>query len=150
MPKPTAQQLARQKLANIDLSKFAPQPPKKKKAEPEPPKYTKPAVKISAEERKAHKKAYAHAYYLAHKDEKKKRDTEYRKKNPELYRSNSLQWYYENKERCNERNKEWRETHKEQKLQAHRKWIASHPGYYTKEAKLKRKEKRENGRTAEK
>lgn len=110
MAEPNAQQLARQKLANTDLSKFAPPPPKRKKAEPEKPKYTKPAVKISAEERKAHKKAYAHAYYLAHKDEKKKRDAEYRKKNPELYRSNSLQWYYENKDRCNARNKEWRET----------------------------------------
>lgn len=149
MTKPTAQQLARQKLANTDLSKFAPQP-KMKKAEPEPPKYTKPAVKTIADERKAHKKAYAHAYYLAHKDEKKKRDAEYRKKNPELYRSNSLQWYYENKDRCNARNKEWRESHKEQKLENHRKWMAKHPGYYTKEAKLKRKEKRENGRTAEK
>ena len=147
MPKPTAQQLARQRLAATDLSKFA--PPKRKKSEPEPP-YTKTAVRIIAEERKAYKKAYAHAYYLAHKDEKKKRDAEYRQKNPELYRSNSLQWYYENKDRCNARNKEWRETHKEQKLQAHRKWIANHPGYYTKEAKLKRKEKRDNGRTAEK
>ncbi len=60
MPKQTAQQLARQKLASTDLSKFAPQPPKRKKAEPEPPKYTKTAVKISAEERKENKKAYAH------------------------------------------------------------------------------------------
>ena len=149
MAEPTAQQRARQKLANTDLSKFAP-PSKRKKAEPEQPKYTTPAVKTSAEERKAYRKTYAHAYYLAHKDEKKKRDAEYRKKNPELYRSNSLQWYYDHKEHCNARNKEWRESHKEQKLQAHRKWIASHPGYYTKEAKLKRKEKLDNGRTAEK
>ena len=148
MPKPTAQQLARQRLANTDLAKFAP-PPKRKKAKPEPP-YTKPAVKTSAEERKAYKKAYAHAYYLAHKDEKKKRDAEYRQKNPEVYRSNSLQWYYENKDRCNARNKEWRESHKEQKLENHRKWIANHPGYYTKEARLKRKERRDNERTAEK
>ena len=80
MPKPTAQQLARQRLANTDLSKFAP-PPKRKKDDPEPTKYTKQAVKTSAEERKAHKKAYAHAYYLAHKDEKKKRDAEYRQMN---------------------------------------------------------------------
>ena len=43
-------------------------------------------MKISAEERKEYKKAYAHAYYIAHKDEKKKRDAEYRQKNPELYR----------------------------------------------------------------
>ena len=149
MAEPTAQQLARQKLANTDLSKFAP-PSKRKKAEPEQPKYTTPAVKTSAEERKAYRKTYAHAYYLAHKDEKKKRDAEYRQKNPEVYRSNSLQWYYENKDRCNARNKEWRETHKEQKLQAHRKWIACHPGYYTKEAKLKRKANRDNERTAEK
>lgn len=76
--------------------------------------------------------------------EKLPQDAEYRQKNPELYRSNSLQWYYDHKERCNARNKEWRESHKEQKLQAHRKWIANHPGYYTKEAKLKRKEKRDN------
>lgn len=149
MAEPTAQQLARQRLAAIDIAKFAP-PPKRNKAEPEQTKYTKPAVKISAEERKAYKKAYAHAYYLAHKDEKKKRDAEYRKKNPEAYRSNSLQWYYDHKEHCNARNKEWREAHKEQKLETHRKWIANHPGYYTKEAKLKRKEKRDNGRTAEK
>lgn len=146
MAEQTAQQLARQKLANTDLAKFAPAPPKSKKDDPEPTKYTKQAVKTSAEERKAHKKAYAHAYYIAHKDEKKKRDAEYRQKNPEVYRSNSLQWYYENKDRCNARNKEWRETHKEQKLESHRKWMAKHPGYYTKEAKLKRKEKRENGK----
>jgi hypothetical protein len=146
MPKPTAQQLARQRLAATDLSKFAPATPKRKKAEPEPPKYTKSAVRMSAEKSKEHKKAYAHAYYIAHKDEKKKRDAEYRQKNPEVYRSNSLQWYYEHKDHCNARNKEWRETHKEQKLQAHRKWIANHPGYYTKEAKLKRKEKRDNGK----
>ena len=150
MPKPTAQQLARQRLANTDLSKFAPPPHKRKKDNPEPTKYTKQAVKTSAEERKAHNKAYAHAYYLAHKDEKKKRDAEYRQKNPEVYRSNSLQWYYENKDRCNARNKEWRESHKEQKLENHRKWMEKHPGYYTKEAKLKRKEKRDNERTAEK
>ena len=150
MAEPTAQQLARQRLAATDLAKFAPPPPKRKKAEPEPPKYTKQAVKTSAEERKAHKKAYAHAYYIAHKDEKKKRDAEYRKNHPEAYRSNSLQWYYENKDRCNARNKEWREAHKEQKLETHRKWMAKHPGYYTKEAKLKRKEKRDNERTAEK
>ena len=150
MPKPTAQQLARQRLANTDLAKFAPPTPKRKKSEPEQPKYTKQSVKTSAEERKAHKKAYAHAYYLAHKDEKKKRDAEYRQKNPEVYRSNSLQWYYENKEHCNARNKEWRESHKARKLESHRKWIANHPGYYTKEARLKRKEKRDNERTAEK
>lgn len=144
MAEPTAQQLARQRLAATDLEKFAPPPPKRKKAEPEPPKYTKPAVKMSAEERKAKQKAYAHAYYLAHKDEKKKRDAEYRQKNPELYRSNSLQWYYDHKEHCNARNKEWREAHKEQKLETHRKWMAKHHGYYTKEAKLKRKEKRDN------
>lgn len=150
MTKPTAQQLARQRLAAIDLAKFAPPSPKRKKAEPEPPKYTTQAVKTGAEERKAHKKAYAHAYYLAHKAEKKKRDVEYRQKNPEVYRSNSLQWYYSHKDRCNARNKEWRESHKEQKLETHRKWIASHPGYYTKEQKQKRKEKRENERTAEK
>lgn len=150
MANPTAQQLARLRLAATNLTKFAPPPPKRKKDEPEPPKYTKPAVKMSAAERKAHKKAYAHAYYIAHKDEKKKRDAEYRQKNPELYRSNSLQWYYDHKEHCNARNKEWRESHKEQKLEAHRKWMAKHPGYYTKEAKLKRKEKRENGQTAEK
>ncbi len=150
MAEPTAQQLARQRLAATDLTKFAPPPPKRKKAEPEQPKYTTPAVKMSAEERKAKQKAYAHAYYLAHKDEKKKRDAEYRQKNPELYRSNSLQWYYDHKEHCNARNKEWREAHKEQKLENHRKWMAKHPGYYTKEARLKRKEKRDNGRTAEK
>lgn len=150
MAEPTAQQLARQRLAAIDIAKFAPAPPKRKKDDPEPTKYTKQAVKTSAEERKAHKKAYAHAYYLAHKDEKKKRDAEYRQKNPEVYRSNSLQWYYENKDRCNARNKEWRESHKARKLESHRKWIANHPGYYTKEAKLKRKEKRDNERTAEK
>ena len=149
MPKPTAQQLARQRLAATDLSKFAP-PPKRKKDDPEPTKYTKQAVKTSAEDRKAHKKAYAHAYYLAHKDEKKKRDAEYRQKNPELYRSSSLQWHYEHKDRCNARNKEWRESHKARKLESHRKWIANHPGYYTKEARLKRKEKRDNERTAEK
>ena len=149
MPKPTAQQLARQRLANTDIAKFAPPPPKRKKAEPEQKKFMKPAVKTSAEERKAYKKAYAHAYYLAHKDEKKKRDAEYRKKNPELYRSNSLQWYYDHKEHCLQKNREWRESNKERKLETHRKWMASHPGYYTNEAKLKRKEKRDNdtGRT---
>jgi len=91
----SAQQLARQRLAATDVAKFAPPPPKRKKAEPEPPKYTKQTVKMSAEERMAKQKAYAHAYYLAHKDEKKKRNAEYRQKNPELYRSNSLQWYYD-------------------------------------------------------
>ena len=149
MSKPTAQQLARQRLANTDLAKFAP-PSKRKMSLPEPPKYTTPAVKTGAEERKAYRKAYAHAYYLAHKDEKKKRDAEYRQKNPEVYRSNSLQWYYDHKDRCNARNKEWRESHKARKLESHRKWIANHPGYYTKEARLKRKEKRDNERTAEK
>ena len=149
MPKQTAQQLARQKLAATDLAKFAP-PSKRNTAEPEQPKYTTPAVKTSAEERKAYKKAYAHAYYLSHKDEKKTRDAEYRQKNPEVYRSNSLQWYYDHKEHCNARNKEWRESHKEQKLENHRKWMAKHPGYYTKESKLKRKENRDNERTAEK
>lgn len=144
MAEPTAQQLARQRLGATDLAKFAP-PPKRRKAEQEPPKYTTPAVKTSAEERKEYKKAYAHAYYLAHKDEKKKRDAEYRQKNPEVYRSNSLQWYYDHKDRCNARNKEWWESHKERKLETHRKWMAKHPGYYTKEQKQKRKEKRENG-----
>lgn len=149
MAEPNAQQLARQKLANTDIAKFAPQHPKRKKAEQEPPKYTTPAVKTSADERKAYRKEYAHAYYLAHKDEIKKLNAEYRKKNPELYRSNSLQWYYDHKDRCNARNKEWCESHKERKLETHRKWMAKHPGYYTKEAKLKRKEKRDNdtGRT---
>lgn len=150
MAEPTAQQLARQRLAATDLAKFAPPPSQRKKAESEPPKYTTQAVKTGAEERKAYKKAYAHAYYLAHKDEKKKRDAEYRQKNPELYRSNSLQWYYDHKEHCRQKNREWRESHKERKLETHRKWMASHPGYYTKEAKLKRKEKRDNERTAEK
>ena len=145
MAEPTAQQLARQRLAATDISKFAP-PPKRKKAEPEPTKYKKPDVNNSADERKARMKAYAHAYYLAHKEEQKKRNEEYRKKNPEAYRSNSLQWYYYHKERCNARNKEWRESHKEQKLETHRKWMENHPGYYTKEAKLKRKEKRDNGK----
>ena len=65
MIKPTAQQLARQKLAATDLSKFAPPPPKRKKAEPEQTKYTNPAVRMIADERKAYMKAYAHAYYLA-------------------------------------------------------------------------------------
>lgn len=149
MPKPTAQQLARQRLAATDLAKFTPPPPKRKKAEQEPPKYITPAVKAGAEERKALRKAYAHSYYLAHKDEKKKRDAEYRKKNPDLYRSNSLQWYYDHKEHCSKKNREWRESHKEQKQATHRKWMASHPGYYTKEAKLKRKENGYNdtGRT---
>lgn len=146
MAEPTAQQLARQKIANTDLAKFAPPPPKRKKDEPEPTKYTTQAVKTGAEERKAHKKAYAHAYYLAHKEEQKKRNEEYRKKNPEAYRSNSLRWYYSNKELCNARNKEWRESHKEQKLESHRKWMEKHPGYYTKEQRQKRKEKRDNGK----
>lgn len=141
MAEPTAQQLARQRLAATDISKFAPQP-KRKKAEPEPTKYTNPAVNTFEDERKAHMKAYAHAYYLAHKEEQKKRNEEYRNKNPEAYRSNSLQWYYDHKEHCNLRNKEWRESHKEQKLESHRKWMANHPGYYTKEARLKRKENR--------
>ena len=48
MAEPTAQQLARQRLAATDLAKFAPPPPKRKKAEPEQPKYTTPAVKMSA------------------------------------------------------------------------------------------------------
>ena len=145
MIKPTAQQLARQKLAATDLSKIAPPPPKRKKAEPEQTKYTKPAVRMIAEERKALMKAYAHAYYLAHKEEQKKRNEEYRKKNHEAYLSNSLQWYYDHKEHCNARNKEWRESHKKQKLESHRKWMAKHPGYYTKEQRQKRKEKR-NGK----
>lgn len=145
MAEPTAQQLARQKLGATDLAKFAPPPPKRKKAEPKQTKFTTPAVKTSAEERKAYKKAYAHAYYIAHKDEKKKRDAEYRQKKPEVYRSSSLQWYYDHKEHCSQKNREWRESHKEQKLESHRKWMASHPGYYTKEQKQKRKEKRENG-----
>ena len=144
MAEPTAQQLARQKLANTDLAKFA--PTKRKKDEPETTKYTTPAVKTIADERKAQMKAYAHAYYLAHKEEQKKRNEEYRKKNPEAYRSNSLQWYYANTEHCNARNKEWRESHKEQKLESHRKWMEKHPGYYTKEQRLKRKEKRDNGK----
>lgn len=145
MAEPTAQQLARQRLAATDIAKFAP-PPKRKKAEPEPTKYTTPAVKTIADERKAHMKAYAHAYYLAHKEEQKRRNEEYRKKNPEAYRSNSLQWYYDHKEHCNARNKEWRESHKEQKLETHRKWMENHPGYYTKEQRQKRKEKRDNGK----
>lgn len=145
MAEPTAQQLARQRLAATDIAKFAP-PPKRKKDEPEPPKYTTPAVKKIEDERNAHRKAYAHAYYLAHKEEQKKRNEEYRKKNPEAYRSNSLQWYYDHKEHCNARNKEWRESHKEQKLESHRKWMEKHTGYYTKEARLKRKEKRDNGK----
>ncbi len=144
MAEPTAQQLARQRLAKTDIAIFAP-PQKPKETEPEPPKYTTTAVKTSAAERKAHKKAYAHDYYLAHKDEKKKRDAEYRQNNPEVYRSNSLQWYYDHKEHCRQKNREWRESNKERKLETHRKWIASHPGYYTKEQKQKRKEKRENG-----
>ena len=146
MAEPTAQQLARQKIANTDFAKFAPPPIKRKKSEPEPTKYTTPAVKKIEDERNAHRKAYAHAYYLAHKEEQKKRNEEYRKKNPEAYRSNSLQWYYDHKEHCNARNKEWRESHKEQKMETHRKWMENHPGYYTKEARLKRKEKRDNGK----
>ena len=146
MSEPTAQQLARQRLAATDIAKFAPPPTKRKKSEPEPTKYTTPAVKTIADERNAHRKAYAHAYYLAHKEEQKKRNEEYRKKNPEAYRSNSLKWYYDHKEHCNARNKEWRESHKEQKLETHRKWMENHPGYYTKEARLKRKEKRDNGK----
>ena len=98
MSKTTAQQLARQRLAAIDLAMFAPPPTKRKKSEPEPTKYTTPAVRMIAEERKAYMKAYAHAYYLAHKEEQKKRNEEYRKKNPEAYRSNSLKWYYDHKE----------------------------------------------------
>lgn len=145
MAEPTAQQLARQKLAATDIAKFAP-PPKRKKAEPEQTKYTKPAVRMISEERKAHMKAYAHEYYLAHKEEQKKRNEEYRKKNHEAYLSNSLQWYYDHKDHCNARNKEWRESHKEQKLESHRKWMAKHPGYYTKEQRQKRKEKRDNGK----
>lgn len=145
MAEPTAQQLARQRLAATDISKLAP-PPKRKKDEPEPTKYTNPSVKTSEDERKARMKAYAHAYYLAHKEEQKKRNEEYRKKNPEACRSNSLQWYYDHKEHCNARNKEWRESHKEQNLESHRKWMEKHPGYYTKEQRQKRKEKRDNGK----
>ena len=85
MSEPTAQQIARQRLAATDIAKFAP-PPKRKKDDTEPTKYTKPAVKTSADESKAHRKAYAHAYYLAHKEEQKKRNEAYRKKNPEADR----------------------------------------------------------------
>ena len=49
MAEPTAQQLARQRLAATDIAKFAP-PTKRKKDETEPTKYTKPAVKTVAGE----------------------------------------------------------------------------------------------------
>ena len=62
----TAQQLARQRLANVDLARFA--PPKKAKPEPPEAKYTKPKVALTAEEKKERQKAYARAWYERNKD----------------------------------------------------------------------------------
>lgn len=145
MAEPTAQQLARQRLAQVDIAKFAPPPPKRKKSEPEPPKYTKPKVQLTAEERAAKKKAYNHDYYLSHKEEIRAKNDAFRKAHPHTYTSSSLRWYYSHREHCLEKNREWRMNNKERKVEYSREWRKKHPGYYTKEQKQKRKEKRENG-----
>ena len=140
MAEMTAQQIARKRLAQMDIAMFAP-PPKKTKPEPIEAKYTKPKVILSAEERKEKVKEYNHNWYVTHKEHKKEIERKRREANPESYRSNSLKWYYENHEKCCEKHREWYRKNKEHKYEYMKEWRKKHPGYYTKEAKLARSKK---------
>lgn len=147
MAEPTAQQIARQRLAATDLSKFAPQTPKRKKSEPEPTKYTTPKVQLAVEERAAKKKAYNHDYYLSHKEEKKELEAKRRAENPGYYRSNSLRWYYAHHEEQCAKHRDWYRNNKERKTEYMREWRKKHPGYFSKKAKEERKNRRNNDTT---
>lgn len=73
-----AQQLARKRLAEIDIATFFPPPQKeKKKAKP-----TKPAPYMTAEQRIAHRKEYNKAYYQEHKEAIKAKEAEKKKSRP--------------------------------------------------------------------
>lgn len=138
-----AQQLARKRLAEIDIATFFP-PPQKEKKKAKPTKPAKPAPYMTAEQRKVHRKEYNRAYYQEHKEAIKAKEAEKKKTDPN-HRSNALNWYYAHRERCLANNKEWRAKNQDHKTEYMRKWRAKHPGYFTNENKLKRKEKREHG-----
>ena len=136
----TAQQLARRRLASIDIARFAPPPPEHRN-EPEKPKFTDPTVKLSDDERRAKNKAYQHAYYMAHRDERRAEYAERKKANPGQ-RSSSLEWYYRNHEHCAENNRKWREKNQDRKTEYMREWRRKHPGYFSKKNREARKLKR--------
>ena len=108
----TAQQLARQRLAQTPLTDFAP-PPKKTKTEPIEAKYTKPKVILSAEERKERQKAYSRAWYERHKDYCRERSKQWAAEHRDEARKFSRNYYHAHKEQRNEYNKKWRQEHKE-------------------------------------
>lgn len=138
-------ELARKRIAAHKV----PLPPKdERKAPPPKPKYTKPAVQLTAEQRMERKRKYNRDYYEAHRDERRAAEAKRRQANREQYRSASLQWYYEHREHCLQKNKEWRKAHMERKREQGRKFREAHPGYYSRANRLKRKEKRENGNIA--
>ena len=138
-------ELARKRIAAHEV----PLPPKyERKAPPPKPKYTKPAVQLTAEQRMERKRKYNRDYYEAHRDERRAAEAKRRQANREQYRSASLQWYYEHREHCLQKNKEWRKAHMERKREQGRKFREAHPGYYSRANRLKRKEKRENGNIA--
>ncbi len=110
MAEPTAQQLARQRLAATDLARFAPPP---KKAEPDKPKITKPAVILSAEEKKERQRAYARAYYERNKDYCRERSKQWAAEHRDQARQFSRNYYWAHKEDRNEASKKWRDNHKD-------------------------------------
>jgi hypothetical protein len=111
MAEPTAQQLARQRLANTDIAMFAPL--KQKKSEPETQKFTKPAVMLSAEEKKERQKDYSRAWYERHKDYCRERSKQWAAEHRDKARQFSRNYYHAHKEERNEASKKWRDEHKD-------------------------------------
>ena len=132
-------ELARKRIAAHEV----PLPPKyERKAPPPKPKYTKPAVQLTAEQRMERKRKYNRDYYEAHRDERRAAEAKRRQANREQYRSASLQWYYENREHCCQMRREWQAAHKEERVEYMRDWRAKHPGYYSRANRKKRSEKK--------
>lgn len=103
MAEPTVQQLARQRIAKVDIAQFAPKPPKKsgpvpKQIAPKPPK--KHRVILTPEERKAKARQYNHEWYVAHK---------------EHCLAQSKKWRQEHKEEYNARMREYRRKQSEKR-----------------------------------
>lgn len=116
MAEPTAQQLARQRIAKVDITKFAPKPPKKsgpvpKQKAPKPPR--KPRVILTPEERKAKARQYNHDWYVAHKEHCLAQSKKWAQENRDKTRKSCRDYYAAHKDARNAASKKWREEHKD-------------------------------------
>lgn len=117
MAEPTAQQLARQRIAKVDIAQFAPKPPKKSGPVPKP-KATKPPkpprVILTPEERKAKARQYNHDWYFAHKEHCLAQSKKWAQVNRDKTRKSCRDYYAAHKDDRNAASKKWRQEHKEE------------------------------------